>query len=129
MKTQDFILYIHFTYKVKCCERVRRMDYEAFVAARVAQLRQAKGGSARDMSLSLGQNENYINQIENRKTVPSLQALFYICDFFHITPMEFFDKDNATPETLKALIENLKKLDFKALTHLSGIVEEMIPKE
>ena len=39
--------------------------YEDFVPERIAQLRTKKGVSARDMSLSLGQANNYINNIEN----------------------------------------------------------------
>ena len=39
--------------------------YEDFFPARLAQLRMAKGVSARDMSLSIGQASNYINAIEN----------------------------------------------------------------
>ena len=58
--------------------------YEEFTQNRIAQLRQQKGVSARDMSLSLGQNSSYINQIENRKALPSLQGLFYICEYFDI---------------------------------------------
>ena len=39
--------------------------YEEFTQNRIAQLRTQKEVSARDMSLSLGQNNSYINQIEN----------------------------------------------------------------
>jgi len=104
------------------------MEYESFIAERVAQLRQGKGVSARDMSLSIGQNENYINQVENRKTMMSMQGFLYVCDYLGITPMEFFDAGNRQPETLNALVENLKKLDPKALSHVSGIVEELVVK-
>ena len=38
--------------------------YEDFVPERLAKLRTQKGVSARDMSLSLGQANNYINNIE-----------------------------------------------------------------
>ena len=38
---------------------------------RLIQLRLEKGVSARDMSLSIGQSEAYINRIENRKMLPS----------------------------------------------------------
>lgn len=65
--------------------------YEEFTQNRIAQLRMQKNVSARDMSLSLGQNNSYINQIENRKALPSLQGLFYICEYFGITPQQFFD--------------------------------------
>ena len=40
--------------------------YEDFVPERLAKLRTQKGVSARDMSLSLGQANNYINNIENK---------------------------------------------------------------
>ena len=66
------------------------MMYEDFFPQRLAQLRMKKGVSARDMSLSIGQANNYINSIENKKTMPSMQSFFYICEFLNITPQEFF---------------------------------------
>ena len=41
--------------------------YEDFCPSRLNMLRTQAGISARDMSLSLGQNPGYINNIENRK--------------------------------------------------------------
>lgn len=103
--------------------------YEEFTRNRIAQLRMQKGISARDMSLSLGQNKNYINEIENGKAVPSLSGLFYICDYFQITPQQFFDEGNADPNKLSALIEDLKKLDAESLEHLSAIVRKLAGKK
>ena len=51
--------------------------YEDFVPERLAKLRTQKGVSARDMSLSLGQANNYINNIENKKSLPAMQSFFY----------------------------------------------------
>ena len=56
---------------------------------------QPMGVSARDMSLSLGQSESYINKIENKRTLPSMTGFFYICDYLNITPQEFFNTDAA----------------------------------
>ena len=56
---------------------------------RLAQLREQKGVSARDMSLSMGQNPGYINNIENGKSMPSLSGIFYICEFLNIEPKDF----------------------------------------
>lgn len=100
--------------------------YEEFTQGRSAQLRIQRNVSARDMSLSLGQNNSYINQIENRKALPSLQGLFYICEYFGITPRQFFDEGDTYPAQLAELIEDLKKLDAAALTHLSAIVKKMV---
>lgn len=47
------------------------MQEEDF-AKRLSALRQEKGASARDMSLSLGQNAGYINNIENGHNLPSM---------------------------------------------------------
>lgn len=52
------------------------MDYMEWFSARLSQLQIQKGVSARDMSLSLGQSESYINKIENRRTLPSLTGFF-----------------------------------------------------
>lgn len=103
--------------------------YEEFTQERIAQLRIQKNVSARDMSLSLGQNNSYINQIENKKSLPSLQGLFYICEYFGITPQEFFDKNNTLPARLAELVEDMKQLDEKALTHIAGLVKELINKK
>ena len=41
---------------------------------RLAKLREEKGVSARDMSLSMGQNPGYINNIESGKSMPKWYA-------------------------------------------------------
>lgn len=53
-------------------------------------LRNKRGLSAREMSLGLGQNVNYINLIENGKRLPSMQGFFSICDYMGISPADFF---------------------------------------
>ena len=103
--------------------------YEEFTQNRIAQLRMQKDVSARDMSLSLGQNNSYINQIENRKALPSLQGLFYICEYFGITPQQFFDEKDAYPAQLAELMEDLKKLDAATLGHISAIVKKILSKQ
>lgn len=100
--------------------------YEEFTQNRIAQLRTEKNVSARDMSLSLGQNNSYINQIENKKALPSLQGLFYICEYFGITPKDFFDTENRYPARITELLEDIKKLDAESLNHIAGIVRKLV---
>lgn len=102
--------------------------YEEFTQNRIAQLRMQRKVSARDMSLSLGQNNSYINQIENKKALPSLQGLFYICEYFDITPHQFFDEEAAYPTQLMDLMEDLKKLDSETLDHISALIKAIISK-
>ncbi len=102
--------------------------YEEYTQTRIMQLRLKKDVSARDMSLSLGQNVNYINQIENHKALPSLQGLFYICEYFGITPEQFFDEGNSCPVQLAAVVDDMKKLDDDSLAHIAAIVRKIISK-
>ncbi len=102
--------------------------YEDFVPERIAKLRIQKGVSARDMSLSLGQANNYINNIENKKSLPAMQSFFYICEYLGVTPQEFFDEENADPKIMQEFIAEAKKLDSKSMTHILGIMKELNSK-
>jgi len=66
-------------------------------AQRLSELRIQRGLSARDMSLSLGQGESYINNVENCQNYPSMATFFEICEFLEISPQEFFDTANKSP--------------------------------
>ena len=57
------------------------MQYEERFSKRLIQLRMQKGVSAREMSLSIGQNASYINNIETGKALPSMNGFFYICEY------------------------------------------------
>lgn len=102
--------------------------YEDFFPARLAQLRQAKGVSARDMSLSIGQNKNYINHVENKKMFPSISVFFYICEYLGITPKDFFDDENDNPELINRFTNVLKNLDESDINQLLGIAEKLADK-
>jgi len=98
-------------------------ELENKLGKRVAQLRMIKGVSARDMSLSIGQGEAYIHNIENQKAMPSIRGLFYICEYLNISPKDFFDFDSTNPENLNEIINDLKILSSKQLANISGIVK------
>ena len=97
--------------------------YENEFQTRLAQLREKKGVSARDMSLSIGQNPGYINNIETGKALPSMSGFFYICEYLQLSPKDFFDTDAKNPEKLNELIKDLKKLDDKQLDSIASIVQ------
>ncbi len=103
------------------------MDEKQF-ATRLAQLRTQKGVSARDMSLSLGKNPDYINNIENGKSCPSLAGLFYICEYLGLTPAEFFDTSSGNPANVQAITQDLKHLDDRQLDTIAALVKEMFRK-
>ena len=92
---------------------------------RLVALRVSKGASARDMSLSLGQSAGYINNIENKKSLPAMQSFFYICEYLGVTPKEFFDDENADPTALREFIQEARRLDEKSLEYILGIMKKL----
>ncbi len=85
---------------------------------RLTKLREQRGVSARDMSLSMGQNPGYINNIESGKSMPSLSGVFYICEYLGISPSDFFDIEIRNPikvNELNSLISNLSDEQLDAL--------------
>ena len=101
------------------------MDYMDWFYSRLTELRMAKGVSARDMSLSLGQSESYINKIENKRMLPSFSGFLYICDYFQITPEEFFNQRVSVPEKTKELLRELEKLTPEQTVHILQIVRDI----
>lgn len=104
------------------------MEYSQWFAERLFQLRTEKGVSARDMSLSLGQSESYINKIENRRTMPSMNGFFYICEYLDISPKEFFDADLASPIAVKEITKELGKLPPTKAEHILQVIKDMNEK-
>ena len=102
------------------------MDYTQWFSERLAQLRAEKGVSARDMSLSLGQSESYINKIENRRTMPSMTGFFYICEYLEIEPKDFFDTNTTSPAKVLEIMNALGKLSPTQADHVLQIIEDIV---
>lgn len=102
------------------------MDIEWF-ARRLFELRNEKDVSARDMSLSLGQSESYINKIENQKALPSMNMFFYICEYLNVTPGEFFNEDlfkNKKAEEIFPLLNEMTPYQIDALKNFINALKQ-----
>lgn len=100
------------------------MDIE-FIKQRIAKLRTDKNISARELSLRLGQSTGYINTIENGNSLPSMSMFLYICEYFNITPKDFFDEDAEYPKLISEIVNESKKLDKKSLESILTIIKSM----
>ena len=87
-----------------------RMDAD-FIRERITQLRLQKDVSEYKMSFDLGHSRSYINNISSGKTLPSMTEFFAICDYFGISPVEFFDTNTANPKLSKTVQKALEQLD------------------
>ena len=84
------------------------MDIE-FIRERITQLRLQKGVSEYKMSYDLGHSRGYINNISSGKTLPSMTEFLAICEYFGITPIEFFNAGALNPRVNRELLDALER--------------------
>lgn len=101
------------------------MDYTAYVRNRITELRMKKGASEYEMSLSLGMNRNYIQGIPSGRALPSMKQFLSICDYFEITPMQFFDGDRLYPQLVREMMDEMRELDDEDLSLLLTIIRHL----
>ena len=82
-----------------------------FVRDRITQLRLQKGVSEYQMSYDLGHSRSYVYNISSGKSLPPLAEFLQICEYFEITPSQFFDDNCVNPILLQKAIEEIKQLD------------------
>ena len=99
-----------------------------FVRERITRLRLQKGVSEYKMSYDLGHSRGYINNISSGKTLPSMTEFFAICEYFGITPVEFFDDHTENPRLSKELLAALGELDEADLSLTLTVVRRLLKK-
>lgn len=96
-----------------------------FVRERITQLRLQKDVSEYKMSYDLGHSRGYINNISSGRALPSMEEFFAICDYFGITPVEFFDIDNHNPKITKDTLDGLNNLDVSDLELIQLLIDRL----
>lgn len=102
-------------------------DYmtERFVRERITQLRMKKGVSEYQMSYDLGHSRGYVYNISSGKALPPLKEFFAICDYFEITPQQFFDESTDTPELIQKATDGMRQLSESDLLMLLGFINRL----
>lgn len=100
--------------------------YEDFVRERITNLRIKKGVSEYQMSYDLGHSRGYVYNISSGKALPPLKEFFAICDYFEITPQQFFDDSSKNPELIQKAIEGMKQLDESDMLMLLSWINRML---
>lgn len=97
-----------------------------FVRERITQLRLQKGVSEYKMSYDLGRSRGYINNISSGKTLPSMTEFFSICDYFGITPVEFFSAQVVNPKLMNETLCKLEQLNEEDLALTLRNIERLL---
>lgn len=96
-----------------------------FIRRRITELRLSRKMSEYQLSLQLGQCKSYIQGITSGKSLPSLKQLYNICDFFDITPAQFFDDSSDVSPLYHETVNHLRALNDNELEAILKIVQQI----
>lgn len=102
-----------------------RYKQTQFVRDRITQLRLKKGVSEYQMSYDLGHSRSYVYNISSGKSLPPMAEFLQICNYFDITPSQFFDESEENPALLQTAIEELRKLNDDDLMLIIGNIRRL----
>ncbi|MDE7302698.1 MAG: helix-turn-helix domain-containing protein [Oscillospiraceae bacterium] len=100
------------------------MNHAEFIRNRITQLRIAKDVSEYQMSLDLGHSKSYIQGITSGRALPSMNEFISICDYFKITPKDFFDSNIDNPALMQELLNAVSDLHDGDIELLISIAEK-----
>ena len=104
-------------------------DYTTYIRNRITELRMKKDISEYQMSLDLGQSRNYIQGISSGKAMPSMAQFLNICEYFDITPMQFFDAENLNPQLVRMAMDGMRELDEEDMMLLLNLIRRLREKK
>lgn len=99
---------------------------EDFIRKRITQLRLKKGVSEYQMSYDLGHSRGYVYNISSGKALPPLKEFLAICDYFELTPQQFFDERVSHPELIQKVINELYRLSEDDILMLLGLINRLL---
>ncbi len=101
-------------------------SYDKFIRERINSLRMQQNLSEYQLSLELGHSQGYIQSITSGRTLPSMSAFLEICDYFNLSPAEFFDPLVNNPSQFQSVVNNIKLLSEDDLLLLSMVLKRII---
>ena len=99
---------------------------EQFVRDRITQLRLRKGVSEYRMSYDLGHSRGYVHNVSSGKATPPMKEFLAICEYFELTPQQFFDEGTQSPELIQKAINGMKQLNEDDMLMLLGIINRLL---
>ena len=99
---------------------------EDFIRERITQLRLRKGVSEYQMSYDIGHSRGYIYNISSGKVLPPMKEFLAICDYFELTPQQFFDETPHNPALIQKASSGMKQLNENDLLMLLGFINRLL---
>jgi len=99
-----------------------------FIAERITELRLKKNVSEYQMSLDLGKNKSYLQNISSGRSLPSMSQFLEICNYFNITPQQFFDEGLHNLPLYQKANDLLKQLDDDDMMAVIAILNRLTAK-
>ena len=96
-----------------------------YIANRITALRIQKNVSEYKMSLDMGHSSGYVQSISSGRAMPSMGEFLYMCEYFGITPEEFFAEENKNPILLNRLTDFAQSLSEENLNLLVSLAEKL----
>lgn len=102
---------------------------DKYIRDRITKLRMQKNVSEYKMSLDMGHSAGYIRSITSGKNLPSMGEFLYMCEYFGITPAEFFDESIPAPLQLKELDALAGQLSAEDIDALIAVAKRLVRKQ
>ena len=104
---------------------MRKEEMAEIFYKRLVEFRVQKGVSARAMNMAMDQSSGYMNNIENRKSFPSMEMFFAICEYFKIEPKDFFDVKVELADEFRELVFRLSDFTPEQLKLVKMFTDEI----
>ena len=93
---------------------------ERFISQRITQLR-----LQRNISMELGKSVGYVQAISSGRSLPSVEQLYNIADYFGMTVSEFLDPGNQDPPAVRAAVQELRRLGEEDARLILGVIRRL----
>lgn len=100
------------------------MDAE-YIRDMITRLRLEKNVSEHRMSLDLGHARSYIHGIASGRTLPSMAEFLSICEYFNVTPEQFFHTGTTSPILMTELISCAQNLPDEDLALVIALMKKI----
>lgn len=97
---------------------------EKIIADRITELRMKRGVSEYRLSHDLGRSKSYIGAITSGLAFPSIPMFLEICDYFDVSPAEFFAP--AYDKQMEIFVSRFQCLNEEHKALVTKMIEVMI---